>query len=161
MPTARSSTSKHDPARNVVYQTDELGRVTQMRYDSRNRLVEVIRPDDSSTVTRYDGRGNVVGILERGSSVGYYPYTISSDPATLIRETKLKYDERGLLVKKTLPDPDGLITVDTDRNNDSPVTTYRYDAVGNLVFERDPVGHTTPWQNPVQCKRCKWRRFGK
>ncbi len=113
----------------IVTITDELGRDTKEHYDALDRLVKVERPDPTGgsqlTTTEhfYDKSGNLVRLIDAEQN-----------------ETRYEYDELGRVTKITEADPDGEL-----EEYENPVTTYSYDAAGNLQSQVDPNGRLTTY----------------
>ena len=108
-------------------ETTAQNRTTSFQYDRLNRKVAEIAPAPSSTsgspATRY--RYDLAGNLEA-----------TIDP--LGRITSHTYDALGRLRTTTSPDPDGL-----QGPLPAPVSTFRYDIVGNLLSTTDQLGRIT------------------
>lgn len=108
-------------------ETSAQNRTTWFQYDRLNRKVAEIAPVPSSTssspVTRY--RYDLAGNLEA-----------TIDP--LGRITSNTYDALGRLWTTTSPDPDGL-----QGPLSAPMSTFRYDVVGNLLSTTDQLGRIT------------------
>ena len=126
------STKQYDAAGNLVYETDELGRITQYVYDSRNRCIATIYPDGSVVETDYDGGGRVAS-------------TTDADGNT----TAYTYDKLGRTLTVTLPDPDGpggplTASTTTYSYDDATDAQYTTDALGNQTIDIfDKLGHKT------------------
>ena len=130
---------EYDDLGNVLSITDALGNTTYYRYDALGRRTHVINANfegtydpeepastyaDYLTTTEYDLLGNVV-----------------STTNALGDTTTYEYDALGRLMKETLPDPDG-----AGEPLESPVTTYKYDAGGNLVGVIDALENETNYE---------------
>jgi RHS repeat-associated protein len=90
-------------------------------YDSRNRLVTTFMKDDAHrTDMMYDAAGRRIATTD---ALGNTSYTL--------------LDERGRVLQERLADPDGI------GKQFAPVTTYEYDAVGNVTMSRDALGSET------------------
>ena len=132
--------TQYDARGNVAETIDPLGRVTKYEYDLANRMTKTIAPDPDGpgagnpltspvTQTVYDTLGNVVKTIDpRQTAVG-------SGNGTMF-----EYDRLNRLVKQSSVDPDGA------RPLARSVTTFAYDAAGNLVSRTDAEGHTTRYE---------------
>jgi RHS repeat-associated protein len=111
-----------DP-RNITtsYEYDRLGRQTNKTLDAGGAM-------ERQYVTRYDAAGNVLVEQDPSGAVG------SGETVQTVHE----YDRLGRLVKTTLPDPDGLASTPNGL-----ITTFVYDAVGNLIRQTNGEGETT------------------
>ncbi|WP_158265599.1 RHS repeat-associated core domain-containing protein [Blastopirellula marina] len=137
------------------------GLTTTYTYDSTGRLASVESPDGSivdyvsaqqsavSTGTALETVTNEEGISVK---YGYDSFgNITREEDALGNVTIYERDANGLLLKKTLPDPDG-----TGGPLESPVYEYTYDSRGNMLTETLPdlsvrtwVYHTT-WNQPIK-----------
>jgi RHS repeat-associated protein len=121
----------YDDAGQLTSATDPLGRVTTWQYDGLGRLISETLPDPDGedplaapqTLFAYDAASRLVSVTDPLGNV-----------------TQYAYDPLDNLVSTALPDPDGPLTT-----HNSPLTTFTYDAVGNLLSLTDPVGNTTEW----------------
>ncbi|HEV2969531.1 MAG TPA: autotransporter-associated beta strand repeat-containing protein [Pirellulales bacterium] len=132
-PDGTYTTAEFDPAGNLIYSTDALGRVTQYVYDSRDRKIAEIDPvplvaaggtvgSGLSTTTpisawRYDGGSRVVATTDPNGNT-----------------TQFTYDALGRNLKTILPDPDGSgpLTAAT--------TVTKYDDANDKMFVTDALG---------------------
>jgi YD repeat-containing protein len=128
---------QYDKVSNLRFEIDPLGRVTEYRYDNRDRLVKVIHPDPDgpqgplaapATAYVYNAAGELKEVKELENADDLTGPTTFYD-----------YDELGRLEKLTLPDPDP-----TD-GQAAPFHTYTYDAAGRLTSETDPLQHVTEY----------------
>ncbi|QTL97138.1 hypothetical protein GM661_03685 [Iocasia frigidifontis] len=114
-----SSSAQYDQLGNRVELKDAAGRITQYSYDSLGRLVEEILAEDDYIRPAAGNYDNV-----SYNSVRYKPSRLYF------------YDELGRKVKEISPNSNWLY----GQNNNSAVSTYQYNAVGNLLQETDPAG---------------------
>ena len=119
-------TYSYDVVGNLLKTTDPMGNSTCYRYDTLNRQTHVISalssdPDEpspnNSIIMEYDLVGNVTKIIDQEN-----------------RTTEYVYDDLNRLVTMILPDPNPSLPEDS-----TPVYHYGYDAVGNLIWETDPL----------------------
>jgi RHS repeat-associated protein len=110
----RAWSYSYDDAGNLATETDPLGRITHYAYDSQGRVTSVQQPGGGSTQTTHGPAG---------------PLTVTEAlTATTSRTLAMSY-EAGL--PQTLTDARG------------QVTTFTYNATGDLVSATDPLGHAT------------------
>jgi len=140
--TSPVSSLEYDLLGRQRFTTDPLGNVTEYLYDKRHRLTRVILPDpdgDPLTVNtpewnyQYDDVGNLRFV---------------TDPEG--RMTERVFDERNLIERLVLPDPDLADPLVT-----SPEWSYVYDAVGAVVSVTDPRSQTTDYEYDVLLRREK------
>ena len=117
----------YDDAGNVQTVTDPLGNVTTYAYDAMHRLTTVTGPDPGTgapiTEYGYDGDGELTSVTLTSSAASPTP-----------RVTTYQYDEFGRKIEVDSPDPSG---------GSAAVTTFIYDADGNLVEEINPENYAT------------------
>jgi RHS repeat-associated protein/uncharacterized repeat protein (TIGR01451 family) len=134
-PDGRTVQYGYDAAGDLVSVTNQLGKVTTLRYLANHYLDTVTGPD-AAVLARYEYQdGRIVAVVdgegnrtEIGTDVGTRQESVT-DPGGK-RITIRSYDERGLLIR---------INEIFDQQNH--VTEYAYDANRNVVLERDPAGH--------------------
>ena len=146
-PVART---EYDDAGRVVAVTDPLGARTQFVHDLDARTQVKVLPDGASTLEQWDERGNVTERVDEDGVATSYSWS-TDDLLMEIRNPRggtqqFEYDSRGQL---TVIDHDGARYLATpndfgklDRMEDplGNVTTYGYDARGNLVSSVDSEG---------------------
>jgi RHS repeat-associated protein len=121
------------PAETWTYKYDAFGHTAQV---SQQKAGEATR----TTTTSYDGEGRVTQIASPQGTVNYryddlgrHVRTFTgTDPDHPIDETDYGYDALGRLQTVTVRDGQALTTPET--------TTYGYDLVGNLAWQRQPSG---------------------
>ncbi|GAB3143529.1 hypothetical protein GCM10027290_19980 [Micromonospora sonneratiae] len=137
-PGGRMLTNVYDVATGrQVAETDALGNQTKYGYDVRGFLRTVTDPNGNVTTTEHDVRGNIVSnttcqdqAASRCSTV-YFTYHPDATSTTLT------------------PDPrnDVLLTVRDGRSasatDDTYLTRYAYDAMGNRISTTDPLSRVT------------------
>jgi RHS repeat-associated protein len=139
LPDGTTARQRVDGGGRVVATIDQAGATTTTAYDTLGRTVRETRPDPDgtgplvapATAIGYDSRGNV--LLVTASFAGQAGVT-AGDPAW---SSSFEYDALGRKTKETQADPDG--TGPLGR----PVTSFAYDADGNLSSVTDPRGFTT------------------
>jgi autotransporter-associated beta strand protein/YD repeat-containing protein len=141
LPDGTTTRQRVDGGGRVVATIDQAGATTTTAYDTLGRTVRETRPDPDgtgplvapATAMGYDSRGNVLFVT--ASFAGQAGVT-SGDPAW---SSHFEYDALGRKTKETQADPDG--TGPLGR----PVTSFAYDADGNLASVTDPRGFTTAY----------------
>jgi RHS repeat-associated protein len=139
LPDGTTTRLRVDGGGRVVATIDQAGATTTTAYDTLGRPVRETRPDPDgsgplvapATAIGYDSRGNVLFVT--ASFAGQAGVT-AGDPAW---SSHFEYDALGRKTKETQADPDG--TGPLGR----PVTSFAYDADGNLTSVTDPRGFTT------------------
>lgn len=116
------STARYDQLNNQVEVIDGEGRATQFRYDSLNRLVEEILPEDQFIKPLLPTEWEMVGDL---TPVRYTPRNLYF------------YDDAGRKVKEIRANSYWLYGAES---SNKAVYQYAYNAVGNLVMMTDPKG---------------------
>jgi RHS repeat-associated protein len=141
LPDGTTTRQRVDGGGRVVATIDQTGATTTTAYDTLGRMVRETRPDPDgagplvapATAMGYDSRGNVLFVT--ASFVGQAGVT-AGDPAW---SSHFEYDALGRKTKETQADPDG--TGPLGR----PLTSFAYDANGNLTSLTDPRGFTTAY----------------
>jgi RHS repeat-associated protein len=141
LPDGTTTRQRVDGGGRVVATIDQAGATTVTGYDKLGRTVRETRPDPDgagplvspATAMGYDSRGNVLFVTP--SFAGQAGVT-AGDPAW---SSHFEYDALGRKTKETQADPDG--TGPLGR----PVTSFAYDADGNLTSVTDPRGFTTAY----------------
>ncbi|MGI9428240.1 MAG: DUF6531 domain-containing protein, partial [Bythopirellula sp.] len=104
-----------DDPRTLITSDREHVQITKHFYDASNRPTEMVFNDATQIRTEYDDAGRITATFDEKDRV-----------------TEFDYDTYGRLWKTVAPDPDGAGPTNALV---SPVTYFRYDAVGNLVEE--------------------------
>lgn len=126
----------------LVEQVDEAGVITRMRYDGRGNMVELVEaaglPEQRTTVFTWSGAGELLTRTVKGAT--------PAEDAT----TTWTWDAYGNPLTETNPlgettrytsNVQGLTLTAT--NAEGETTTWEYDAAGQLQVERSPLGHET------------------
>ena len=125
----RSATNDYDAFGNVVSTTDALGNTTDYSFDSLGRPVQQQAASwDPLLGPVYDKDGNVV-----------------SDTDLLGHVTVYKYDAQNRLVEMDQPNATTGQTLNGSGQPVGPVTTYSYDADGDLLSVTDPLHNVTTY----------------
>jgi YD repeat-containing protein len=106
--------------------TIQLSGVDGARVDADAvKIIEV-----SPALSAYDALGNLASVTD-----------------ALGRTTQYMHDNLGRTIQQIAPDPDDYTASGgTNQGLTSPVTSYAYDAKGNLTATTDPLGYTTRTQ---------------
>jgi RHS repeat-associated protein len=116
---------------------DARQNTTQYQYDTLNRQIAVIYPDQSTSTTAYDALGRAISKTDQAGKVTAYGYdalgrltSVTQDAVTggLNLLTQYGYDEVGNRISQT------------DANGHS--TTYSYDQLGRRVGRSLPAGQS-------------------
>jgi YD repeat-containing protein len=107
--------------------TDPLGRVTDYDYTPEGHIARITSVkgtvDEATQTFEYDLAGNQTAIIDANGN-----------------RTQFEYDALNRLKRKIEADPDGI-----SGPLSSPITTYTYDAAGNLVLIKDARNNTTAY----------------
>jgi RHS repeat-associated protein len=143
-----TTTSGYDPFGNRTTQTDANGHTAAYTYDALNRRSNVT--DAASEVTRiaYD-TGTVAGCPLCGATPGSRLITAQTDANGKV--TYFKYDaiDRQIHIVRKVGS-----TLDVINSTDA-VTTYTYDAAGNLLSMTEPDGNTAVYQYDADNRKTK------
>jgi RHS repeat-associated protein len=141
LPDGTTTRQRVDGGGRVVATIDQAGATTTTVYDKLGRAVRETRPDPDgagplvapATAIGYDSLGYVLFVT--ASFAGQAGVT-AGDPAW---SSHYEYDALGRKTKETQADPDGAGPLGR------PVTSFIYDADGNLTSVIDPRGFTTAY----------------
>ncbi|MCP4115567.1 MAG: RHS repeat protein [Desulfobacteraceae bacterium] len=123
--------------------TDEKGNRTRTEYDEQENLTRIVYPDTNQVRFTYDLRFNkITGITDQLGRVTQIEY---DDHGNAVKKTEAKgtedervgsftYDELGRVLTRTL---------EADDVTGEAVTTFSYDAPGNLESLTGPMGNRT------------------
>ena len=163
-PLGETTSYVYDPAGNRTSVTDALGRTTTTAYTPADLVASVTDPAGHTTAYEYDGAGRRTGITDPNGHTTTFTFDANGQQTGLTdptgATTAYGYDLAGQQTSTTTPkgsqtvyayDPGGQLTRVTEAYkkgaNPGPdvnvVTSYAYDADGNLTGVRDPNGHTT------------------
>ena len=107
---------EYDAYGNLISETDPLNETTRLEYDALHRLTRSIDAVGNDTRLVYDSNGNLLRSIDQ-----------------LGRVTRFEYDALDRQKKSIAPDPDG------DGPLSSPISSFDYDAVGNLIATIGPA----------------------
>ncbi|MDA1049218.1 MAG: hypothetical protein O3C40_01890, partial [Planctomycetota bacterium] len=127
--------------------------ITEYVYDNLGRVTKLIDPLDTETRYKYDSSGNVIQVMQVPSGllppddVGpatQYAYNADERLAHVTDEsgyqTSYTLNDRGLLERTTLPDPDG------SGPQGRPYTLNTYDNMGRLIEVSDQLRRKTTYE---------------
>ncbi len=148
----------HDAHGRPLTIQDPNGLITQLRYDARGRLITRFVGNEL-TQFQYDGVGQLTRIILPDSSFMDYSYDAAHRLIALADAlgNKISYtlDALGNRIKEDILDPSNTLTQQRRRVFDSlnhlaqdigaqnQITSYQYDANGNLLSRTDPLARTT------------------
>jgi RHS repeat-associated protein len=141
LPDGTTVHTRYNGGSRVVGTLDQAGATTTYAYDTLGRKVGETLPDPDGTgplaapssAWGYDSRGNLQFVT--AAFVGQAGVT----PGDAAYSTHYEYDDLGRRTKETQPDPDGAAPLTR------PVTSFTYDADGNLRTVTDPRGFITTY----------------
>lgn len=145
----------YDPNGNLIYKTDARGVVTNLGYDSLNRLVAKTYnnapPGTFSSCYQYDGSepngfgrlvsswtqsGTTAAVTTSGSCASTLPATGAQSWRSI-----LEYDPMGRIKKEQQCTPGNCTTTASNPYN----IRYDYDLIGNLIHANDGIGQIGWW----------------
>jgi large repetitive protein len=173
-PASASKTFTYDGAGNLV-KIIEGDAVTDMTYDSRNRLTSESDPEGNTTFREYDNGGcSTCGasqsspnkIIDPLLNVTQYSFdkvgrvVTVTDPLT--HQTSIVYDPAGPVKSRTDAELhstsylyDGLGRVQSQTDANTGVTSFIYDTRGNLTSLTDPETQTTTFEYDLANRKTK------
>ncbi|GIW98483.1 MAG: hypothetical protein KatS3mg111_1816 [Pirellulaceae bacterium] len=151
--TGERETFTYDSAGNLISTTDFNGATTSYEYDSLQRLVKVVRPDDTVAIT-YSPTGRPTSI-QNHLGITAFAYDERDRLVQLTqfdsRTINYRYDDAGNITEVVTPSGtteyvyDSLNRVTTLNDVQNGVTAFTYDAAGNLVRREYPNGTYQAW----------------
>jgi len=136
---------------NRVLIRDALGAVTRYRYDKTGYLAEIVYPDSSRRLYRYDPEGRILVFTDEAGAVTSWTYDLAGRCTSLKfpnnEVVRSEYDSEKRMVAIQHPDglrhryqydPRGLVTKQIFA--DGRMEEYRYDARGLLMEFQDAAG---------------------
>lgn len=157
----------YDESGHLIWHQDAGGQLIEYRYDAADHLLsKIVDPNGLKLITlyQYDAIGRQLNMTEANGCMKQFVYDnqgnlIQSciDPNGLNLVTEFSYDERGLLVRQTAINPDGVnkntfyqwdnlgrrTAMISDPDGLKITTTYQYDANDNLICQTDANQHST------------------
>lgn len=144
----------YDKNENVIKAVHTDGRAWEFRYDAAERIVEVLQNGVSSEKYEYDANGNMTAVLDAENYRTEYGYdavgNLTQVKDALGHITAYRYDACRRLTD-ILRSPDGHmdpaeIMRFNDHQREWKITSYRYDAAGNLISMINPNGSQIEYQ---------------
>lgn len=145
----------YDERGNMVMVASPFGeggkRVSKVRYDEKNRPIQVVGPEGDEWAWRYDGMGRVVAKVDPLGHATHYVYEgkrLRQVVDATGQATSLEYDSAGGLAKATRPDGTtigwrrdalGRVVERTDAGGN--VQKRVYDGLGRIVRVQEPDGN--------------------
>ena len=152
------TTRTYDLNGRLQTETDPLERTTTCYHDAAGRVVGTLGPDPDgagplqpvTTATTYDGDGRVLTQTDAGgrtvekvydarglilAEIGVATAVIADDEEKLLRPvTRFRHDERGLLTRKWLPNPEAVDQLAAPYvDAAAPDEQYEYDSLGRMT----------------------------
>lgn len=128
-PDGTEVTREYDAAGQLTRHIDALGRITQHEYDDRGNRVLTTNPDGTSVGWTYDAEDRKLTEIH-----------IDADNQ-VFQASGSEYDALGREVAVTNGD-----TILPDGTLEGPVSLMKYDAVGRMVTQTDPLGNYTTFE---------------
>lgn len=140
---ATTTTYRYDANRNVTQVVDGMDQTTAIAYDGFDRAITRTDPLGFVTEMAYNAINLPTAVRKRG------PPAAGGDPATLLAEQTIAYDEVGRAIRTTAADrtitsfysPQNLLIQSIDPLH--RVTTWVRDAIGRPTTVTDPAGNQT------------------
>ncbi|MBT8764221.1 hypothetical protein KFV02_09780, partial [Desulfohalobiaceae bacterium Ax17] len=139
-PIGATITMTYDAAGNMVTMTDPTGNITTFTYDVLNRLITITDAKGNVTTYGYDKLGNRASITDANGNTTLFTYDHKG------RVTKI-VNALGHLTVFTYTDAGCPSCSDTGKNSPTSITDaneqttiFKYDALGRLIQESDPLG---------------------
>lgn len=113
--------------------TDTQGATTELAWDNRGHLTTVRDPLGGQTERFYDWRDRLVAVCDAEGLATAFGYDDKNNPITVYHNVILNLDAEGTLTSFSY-DP-------------SNVSTFTYDANGNVTSATNPLGHSAQVEN--------------
>ncbi len=129
----------YDPQGKLAWNYNPDGSTQYYYYNTAGQLTSVIDELSKTTSFQYDTLGRLTSSTNRVNATTNWGYDRLSRPTSqtdpLGNVTITTYNGRGAVATIAYPDPDGSGPLL------SPLNSFQYDASGNLLSERDPLGN--------------------
>jgi RHS repeat-associated protein len=113
--------------------TDAQGATTELGWDNRGHLTSLLSPLNELTERFYDWRDRLVAVRDAEGLATGFGYDDRNNPTNVYHDIQLVLNEEG-----------NLTSFNYDSNN---VSTFTYDAEGNLSGAANPLGQETEVEN--------------
>jgi RHS repeat-associated protein len=156
-PNANVRRRTYDSSKNLLSETDELGKTTNYIYDSDGNMLTSTDPAGNTTTYTYNSFGQTTSVATPDGKTTTYSYDPKgnllsiTDPSGAVSSNT--YDTKGQVLTST--DPEGRTTsyIYDTYGNISTVTlfdgntyAFTYNISGNLLSQTDPQGNTTTYE---------------
>jgi len=135
-----------DASGNMVSMTDAAGNTTTFEYDVMDNMVKMIDPQGNATTYTYDANGNRLSVSDANGNTTCYEYDHKDRIVRIVdaleQITALTYSDSGCSSCGGGGSSDKPASV-TDANGNT--TTFYYDSLGRLIRETDPLGRVTSY----------------
>ena len=152
-PLGNSTKHVYDAALRLIGVIDANGGTVSYTYDANNDRTSITNQNGNTTNLAYDAQGNVASIIDPLGNTQAFSYDAKNDLLTATTAngatTVFTYDSNGNLtnIRDALGDTtslaytSGLLSSKTDPRGN--ISSYAYDAAGDLVKVTDPLGNAT------------------
>ena len=139
------TTFTYDASGNMITLTDPSGAVTRFEYNDNNQPVKTIDPNGNATIYTYDLAGNKISETDANGNTTTFEYNflrqLVNTKDALGNVTAYTYASSGCASCGGGTDK---LTALTDANGH--FTTYQYDTLGRLLKETDPLDAVTSYR---------------
>jgi len=144
-PAGTTTTYTYDAVGNTLSQVDGAGNTTSFVYDGGNRILKMTGPQGNATSYSYDSNGNRITGTDANGNTTRYEYNYKGQMVkTIDRLGSVTTYTYGATTCPSCGGGTDKLTSITDANGNS--TSYRYDSLGRLVREIDPLGNQTSYE---------------
>ncbi len=156
----------YDPITSQITNVTDGRGVTGYRYDSRDRLEQITRPDGQTVRYGYDLLDNITSVTTAASTVNYGYDPLNRLDIVMVGNQTLAdydYDAAGRLVKTTLADGTvesaeydsrdrliGITTIQPGQSQTLPGYRYTLDQIGNRIKVQEAAGRMVAYTYDTQ-----------
>jgi RHS repeat-associated protein len=144
-PTGARTTFTYDASGNMITLTSATGAVTRFEYNANNQPVKTIDPNGNATNYAYDLAGNKISETDANGNTTTFEYNflrqLVKTKDALGNVTAYSYAATGC---SSCGGGTDKLTALTDANGH--FTTYQYDSLGRLLKETDPLDSVTSYR---------------
>ncbi|MGW4840081.1 scabin-related ADP-ribosyltransferase [Streptomyces globisporus] len=139
-PAGKTSRTDYDAENRPIKTTDQLNRTTATSYNREGNVASTTDALMKETTNSYDENGRLKSVEDRDGKAHLYDYdddgNLTSETTPLGHKTTYLYDDSGRLTGRV--DPRGNVA---GANPGEYTWHTEYDAAGNVIGEKDPLGH--------------------